>query len=60
MANPALATMYAAEIAPATPYEPVAAETSSTMPRPIIEIGRRATRPVIEKRRVPGWTRIRR
>ena len=55
IAKPALAIMYAADTAPATPYEPVAAETSSTMPRPTIEIGSLATRPIIEKRRVPGW-----
>ena len=60
IARPALATMYAAETAPATPYEPVAAETSSTMPRPTMDIGSRATSPVALKRSVPGSASTRR
>jgi hypothetical protein len=60
IAAPALATMYAAETAPARPYEPVAAETSRTMPSPTMEIGRRATRPAALKRRVPGSASTRR
>lgn len=46
IARPAFAIMNAAETAPATPYRPVAPETSSTIPRPTMEIGSRATRPV--------------
>ncbi len=52
--------MYAAETAPATAYEPVAAETISTMPRPIIEMGSRATSAVALKRNVPGSESTRR
>ncbi len=60
IATSALATMNAAETAPATPYESVAAWTRSTMPRPAMEIGSRATRPVSENFRVPGRARTER
>ena len=52
--------MNAAETAPATAYEPVLVETSSTMPSPTIEMGSRATRPVALKRSVPGRASTRR
>src|SRR3954470_4218350 len=41
-------------MAPAVPYEPVRADTSSTMARLTIEMGSRATRPVALKRTAPG------
>ena len=59
-ARPPFAIMYAAETDPARAYDPVAADTSSTIPRLTMEIGSRATNPVALNRRVPGLLRIRR
>jgi hypothetical protein len=58
--NTAEATVYAAETAPAVPYEPVLPAISSTMPSPVIEIGRRATRPAELNATAPGTDRARR
>jgi hypothetical protein len=52
--------VYAAETAPAVPYEPVLPEISSTIPSPVIEIGRRATRPAELNAIAPGTARARR
>src|SRR3954452_21779585 len=44
-------------MAPARPYRPVSATTSSTMPSPTIAIGNRARNAAEEKRRPPGVRR---
>ena len=50
-AAPALTRAKAADSAPARPYRPVSATTSSTMPSPTIAIGSRARNAAEEKRR---------
>jgi hypothetical protein len=44
----------AAATTPASPYRPVSAAISSTVPRPNIDIGIRATKPALEKPSAPG------
>ena len=43
---------------PATPYFPVTAEMSRTVPRPNIDIGIRPMTPAAEKRQAPGMLKI--
>lgn len=45
---------YAAATAPATPYDPVTADTSKTMLMPIIEIDMRPANPATKNARDPG------
>ena len=47
----------AAEMPPASPYESVRAEISSTMPSVTMEIGSRARKPLAENAAAPGLPR---
>ena len=48
----------AADTLPATPYRPVTAEMSSTVPRPNIAIGIRPMIPATENRHARGMRKI--
>jgi hypothetical protein len=56
----AVAATYAAEIPPASAYDPVRVETSTTIPRVIMLIGSLATRPVALNAKAPGIVSTRR